>query len=95
MTPIEETFIRLTMLLDEPKQHRDRQAIKDHFDTLVDYARNDDEKRAAYEFKAMAMNHIDSDGIDPPEFVEEKRVRALEALTVFSRIIESSKHPGG
>lgn len=87
MTPIEDAFLRVTTLLDEPGELRDRSKIVEHFDTMIEYARSDAERRAAYDFKAMALNHIDSIGRDPEDVVEVKKVRAFEALKAFEHFI--------
>lgn len=91
MTPIEETFIRTTQLLDEPGAADQRAEIKQHLDTMIEYARDDNEKRAAYDFKAMALNHLDSiiAGEAPP-VVEAKRVRALQAAEKMTFAIKAA-----
>jgi hypothetical protein len=91
MSPFEETFTRVTTLLDEPDAHTNLDEIRGHLDTLIDYSANDEERRAAYDFKAMALNHMNSIGRDRPEVTEEKRVRALRCVQVISILVARSR----
>ena len=91
IAPYEETFIRVTMLLDEPDARSNRNEIAQHLDTMIDLSGSDEEKRAAYDFKAMALNHLDSIGVDEPDITEQKRVRGMLAGGAVQRVIEERR----
>lgn len=88
LTEFEEAFIRVTQLLDEPDLKASRKAINQHLDTMIEYAADDDQKRTAYNFKAMALAHIDSIGVDSAENTEVKRVRGLQACAEVEKSIQ-------
>ena len=87
MLPIQEALNRVTILLDEPDFHLKRQEIGEHLDTIIEYARSAEERQAAYDFKAMVLNHVDSVERDLPDIVEMKRVRAFKALEHLQQVI--------
>lgn len=91
LTEFEETFIRATTLLDDPKAPELRDQIVSHLDTMIDYAADDDQRRTALNFKALALNHVDSRGSERPDITETKRVRALECARQVSLSIEARR----
>src|SRR3977135_3280281 len=69
MLPIQETLNRVTEILDSPDVHLKSQQIEEHLDTIIEYARDNDELEEAVELKVLALNHIDSVGReDDPDF---------------------------
>ncbi|WP_242219427.1 hypothetical protein [Shinella zoogloeoides] len=91
LTEFEETFIRATTLLDDPNAPALRSEIASHLDTMIDYAADDDQRRIALQFKALALNHVDSIGRDRPDVTETKRIRALEYSRQVTFSIESRR----
>jgi hypothetical protein len=90
MLPIQTALDRVTALLDQPDFHLRAREIDEHLDTIVDHARNDEERRAAAEFKVMVLNHVYSAGRQPPEIIEANRVDALKALQRLQWLIHES-----
>jgi hypothetical protein len=80
MLPIQEALNRVTAILDSPDVHLKTQQIEEHLDTIIEYARDNDELEEAVELKVLALNHIDSVGREDPSVVEENRIAALEAV---------------
>lgn len=81
MLPIQEALNRVTAMLDRPDDFQQkRQEIDEHLDTIIEYARDSDERRAAVEFKVMVLNHLCSIGRELPEGIEAHRVDALKSL---------------
>lgn len=81
MLPIQGALDRVTAILDSRDFHLKRQEIEEHLDTIIEYARDGDERRTAAEFKVAALNHLCSVGRDAPEVVEANRVDALKAAS--------------
>lgn len=91
LTEFEETYIRATTLLDAPDAPSLRSEIVSHLDTMIDYSADDDQRRIALNFKALALNHVDSIGRDSSEVTEAKRVRALEYSRQVTFSIEARR----